>query len=270
MSFWSPVLRVAACVLTLALSSCGGGGGTHSASSSQDGYATHTISSASTNFSYEVRVWLPSSYATSTAAFRTIYALDCEYRFETLKGALQTTGTQAILVNVCDGSTNRRFVDFTLPGARSFYRFLTTELIPFVESRYRADPAARVLSGHSLSGQFVMYALFFEDPSNRFFKSVISEECSCWYDAGGRPSLALPEAWELEQSMYEATRILPVNLVLAGDRLGNYQQVRLLQDTLDARHYHSLRMVHYEYSFGHSSMDGPSFIDALTFLAANP
>jgi predicted alpha/beta superfamily hydrolase len=48
-------------------------------------------------------------------------------------------------------------------GAK-FLNFLKTELIPFMETNYRGDPARRILGGHSLGGLFTLYAMF-SDPS---------------------------------------------------------------------------------------------------------
>jgi hypothetical protein len=45
-------------------------------------------------------------------------------------------------------------------GASPFLDFITLELIPFVESNYRADPDNRTLGGYSYGGLFTLYALF--------------------------------------------------------------------------------------------------------------
>ena len=44
-------------------------------------------------------------------------------------------------------------------GAEAFHRFISAELIPFIESRYRADPSQRTLVGHSYGGLFAAYSL---------------------------------------------------------------------------------------------------------------
>ena len=46
------------------------------------------------------------------------------------------------------------------PGGREqFLKFFKEELIPDIESAYRADPANRTLVGHSSGGDFALYAL---------------------------------------------------------------------------------------------------------------
>lgn len=44
-------------------------------------------------------------------------------------------------------------------GGPAFLHFLEKELVVFVESRFRVDPAQRALCGHSLGGLFVLHAL---------------------------------------------------------------------------------------------------------------
>jgi predicted alpha/beta superfamily hydrolase len=41
-----------------------------------------------------------------------------------------------------------------------FLAFLKSELIPLIEANYRADPARRILGGHSFGGLFTLYAMF--------------------------------------------------------------------------------------------------------------
>lgn len=48
--------------------------------------------------------------------------------------------------------------------AAGFLKFLQDELIPMIEAEYRADPAKRILAGHSYGGLFGLYAMF-ESPT---------------------------------------------------------------------------------------------------------
>lgn len=77
---------------------------------------------------------------------------------------------ELVLVGISYGSDrfeggNFRSSDFTAPAADRewwgkapvFQAVLADELMPFVESRYPADPGRRILFGHSLGGQFVLY-----------------------------------------------------------------------------------------------------------------
>jgi predicted alpha/beta superfamily hydrolase len=44
--------------------------------------------------------------------------------------------------------------------AGNFHKFIKDELIPFIEENYRADPAKRILVGHSYGGLFGLFGLF--------------------------------------------------------------------------------------------------------------
>ena len=263
--------------VVLALAACGGGGGGGAGATSQNQASAGTeiqasIASTQTGLTYDLKLWLPPGYSEagtgSATTYTTVYATDCEYRYETLLQVAQQSTTKVILVNVCAMGSARRWVDFTMPGAAAYFRFLTRELIPYVESHYRASPVNRVLSGHSLSGEFALYALYMEDPAHRFFTSIVSEECSCWYDASGffSESLAVPIA--MEQAMYAADPRLPVNLVMAGDFYSNQAYVAAVYATIMNRHYASLRSIQPVYTLGHLPMDGPAFKEALDFVFA--
>jgi predicted alpha/beta superfamily hydrolase len=254
--------------IAMALVACGGGGDSSSppASDAFGTTVTSSIHSAQTGISYDLDIWLPPGYAKSSTSYPVIYAMDCEYRFTTLTAVLEIAATQAILVNVCAMGDARRWVDFTMPGAAPYYRFLTRELIPSIDASYRTIAANRSLSGHSLSGEFAMLALYMEDPSNRYFKSIISEECSCWYDAAMVFSQQLAEPIAMEAAMYNADHRLPVNLVMAGDTNSNEPNVALVYSTISSRGYQNLRAIQPTYSLGHVPMDGPAFTDALRFI----
>ena len=61
---------------------------------------------------------------------------------------------------------NDRSHDFTAPteerehwgGAADFQAFLRDELLPFIEANYRSSRDRRIIFGHSLGGQFVLYS----------------------------------------------------------------------------------------------------------------
>lgn len=267
-----PMARTArglgAVFLAMALVACGGGGG---AGVTTDPATTGTvrfdsIRSLETGLTYDVHVWTPAGVPQAKTTYPVVYAMDCEYRLSTLIQVLRQSATKVILVNVCAMGSDRRWVDFTMPGAAAYYRFLVRELIPWVDAAYPTDPAQRTLSGHSLSGEFALYALYLEDPANRYFKSIISAECSCWYDAGKHfsPQLEPPQA--MEQAMYQTSRSLPINLIMAGDTYGNQRYVSDVYALITSRNYPSLRSVQPVYNLGHGAMDGPSFKEALEFI----
>ncbi len=252
------------------LAACGGGGGSSSAPPTGVPPAVSTafeIASAETGITYGVQVWLPAGYDAAGPTLPAVYAMDSEYRYATLTSVLQASRRQAILVNVAAMSSARRFVDFTMPGAEAYYRFLTRELVPFVEARWRVDGTKRTLSGHSLSGQFALYALYLERPDARYFGAFISGDGSFWYTPDGRYTPSLEDPVRMEQAMRDRSRLLPVSLVVAGAGVGgNAVQGTMLHDFLAGRGYEGLRLANLNYNLAHIPMDGPSFGDALDFI----
>jgi predicted alpha/beta superfamily hydrolase len=154
-------------------------------------------------------VYVPPSYAESNAHYPVLYLLDGEAHLEHTEGLtrfLAGTSRAPELIVVSLQNIDRpdehccRDRDFTpapdpkfrfdgrparemfptAGGADKFLRFLTEELIPHVEARYRTA-AFRVLFGHSLSGLFALYA-FRERPD--VFRGVIVASPSVWWNDG--------------------------------------------------------------------------------------
>ena len=82
--------------------------------------------------------------------------------------------------------------DFILPaisgsdtlGARKnygqterFYQFLKTELVPFVDSKFKTDQTSNSILGHSLSGLFAFYCLF---KAEDLFKNYYALSPALW------------------------------------------------------------------------------------------
>lgn len=250
--------------LLLMLTSCGGGGSSSNGDSpppappptqASGSTITSTIASAQTGISYSLSIYLPAGYAQSKATYPVIYLMDRETRFAPSLNALQTTGISAILVGIGNMGLDRRFVDFLVPGANSYYRFLTRELVPFIESQYRADPKTRILNGHSLSGLMVMYALFMEASGNRYFSTFISE------DGSMREQPDVLDA--LEQQMSANGPLLSVTLAMSADTAGNIRTALPLCIQLRKRAYVGLNLSMEIYSLGHVPMDVPAFTDSL-------
>jgi len=125
--------------------------------------------------SLHIFVDLPENYAESGQSYPTVYLLDGGDTFPLLAAHHHYLrfGDEApalILVGISYGADtfregNYRQTDYTAPweersfwgGAAVFQSVLQDELLPLIESTYRSDPSGRVLFGHSLGGQFVLF-----------------------------------------------------------------------------------------------------------------
>jgi predicted alpha/beta superfamily hydrolase len=140
-------------------------------------------------------VHLPDSYARQPSRrYPVLYVLDGE------RQDLHTAATarvmarlgsmpEVLVVGVVNPSRATRLRDYNPPypaeedndkvtdrqGDR-FLRFLETEVIPYIEGRYRTQPT-RMLAGHSLGGLFALYTLF-ERPA--LFQARFAFSASLW------------------------------------------------------------------------------------------
>jgi len=146
--------------------------------------------------------------------------------------------------------------------APSTLAFLTKDLIPYIESRYRADPRQRVISGLSTGGNFPFWALALEAPGPWSFAHYWSTEGAFWQQQD--------TVYAEEQHMFEliGQKPFPVTFIIARGS-ANGPLDKLLYDKIAARHYQQLRLIDLPYPFGHVETDVPSFIDELAILTGN-
>jgi predicted alpha/beta superfamily hydrolase len=128
---------------------------------------------------YHIYVRLPQDYTDQPSRrYPIVYLLDGDSLFPVVGGnhiflTIDDKLPEAIVVGISYGSfekpTNRRHIDFMPPSpgvkpqetrAADFHRFLERELLPMVESRYRADPTRRILFGQSRAGAMILYSAF--------------------------------------------------------------------------------------------------------------
>jgi len=135
----------------------------------------HELKPKSLGRPLHIFVDLPENYAESGQSYPTVYLLDGGDTFPLMAAHHHYLrfGDEApalILVGISYGADtfregNYRQTDYTAPweersfwgGAAVFQSVLQDELLPLIESTYRADPSKRVLFGHSLGGQFVLF-----------------------------------------------------------------------------------------------------------------
>jgi len=208
--------------------------------------------SAATGRDYDVQISPPADYARNPSArYPVLYVLDGQWDFKLMlsvqSGLVYDRFTpQIIIVGITWSGANPNYdslraMDLTpqatrqLPGsgaAPQFLTFLRTELIPFIEADYRADPQRRVLMGSSFGGLFTLYALF-SDPG--LFAGYVAASPAVSY--AGRAAFAQETAYAA------AHKQLPARLFLS---VGELEQlagpVKEFMDVLRGRNYGRLTL----------------------------
>lgn len=256
-------------LLLLVIAACNGGGSDSSSSSSSVTSApsivygttqTSSIASTQVGTTYNLFVYLPPGYSTDTSKnYPVIYGLDGDYRFNAMAGYVDNDQIKAILIGI--GRGDRRNIDYGLPGATTYYNFLTLELIPFIESQYRVDTSNRTITGHSFGGLFVGLALF-NDRLNatHYFKNFIAQDPTFYYQLGNLTTL--------EQQAFDASNgTLPVTVVLSSDVCCNEPETLLIYNKLVSRNYTGLNILKLPaYNVGHEGMFNPSFDTSIRYI----
>ena len=186
-----------------------------------------SLSSAVSEQQYEIAIWLPESYSSSTKAYPAIYLLDSNMLFGAAVSLLLplTWGTppelpECLIVGIgykiktYDDWLQRRTQNF-FAGAPQFLSFIRSELIPFVDGNYRTDPTNRCLYGHSGGGWFVWHTLFHEP---ELFKRYVA----------GSPGMG-SEVTAWEQAFADRRGDLPARLAVVVGAL-EIDQVTAIRD----------------------------------------
>ena len=147
------------------------------------GSELRTMKSPSTGRTYDLYIRKPTDFERSKdKKYPVLYLLDGQWDFKLLDSVIgglvyDKWMPDIVVVGITYSGEHPdydalRAMDYTPnPGDRAgsgdgakFLQFIKTELIPFMETNYRGDPARRILGGHSLGGLFTLYAMF-TDPS---------------------------------------------------------------------------------------------------------
>ena len=146
----------------------------------------------------EINVWLPPGYADSGKTYPVLYVLDGsqDQDFHHISGIAQLgtiVGTTRDVIVVGVASVDRRN-ELALPTedpeliaryptqgqSDRFRRFLSEEVQPFINARYRTS-GETALMGESLAGLFVVET-FLKEP--QMFDAYVAVSPSLWWDGG--------------------------------------------------------------------------------------
>ena len=135
----------------------------------------HELKSAQLGRSLHVFVDLPEDYHASEKNYPTVYLLDGGNTFPLMAAyhhylRFGDEAPAVILVGISYGADtfkegNWRSTDYTAPseerefwgGAAVFQTVIKDEIFPLIENSYRSDTEQRIIFGHSLGGQFVLF-----------------------------------------------------------------------------------------------------------------
>lgn len=160
---------------------------------------SYTVPSTALDAQRKVNVWLPPGYADGEAHYPVIYLIDGGLGQDFVHiaglaqlGALSWLTEEFIVVGVETVDRRRELAfpverdaqlkkDYPTAGESARFRtYLTEEVKPFVEGRYRTSGEDAVL-GESLAGLFVVETLLREPEA---FDSYIAIDPSTWWDEG--------------------------------------------------------------------------------------
>lgn len=142
-------------------------------------------------------VHLPSGYGVTSDRYPVLYLLDGKYNFDHVAGMVRDLGDtgaipRMIVIGIANTDRTRDFTPTHLErdafglevptsgGADQFQKFLEQELVPWVDQHYRTAPY-RILSGHCLTGMFVLRVLL--SHSDRFDAYFAVSPYLGWDDA---------------------------------------------------------------------------------------
>jgi predicted alpha/beta superfamily hydrolase len=209
-----------------------------------------SIHSKSTGRDYDLYIYPPTT-SSPGQKHPVLYLLDGQWDFKLLAsiqgGLLYDKFTpDVIIVGITYSGAHANYdslraVDYTpRPGPNNpgsgdgprFLSFLRTELLPWVESNYPADPKQRALMGASLGGLFTLYAMFTE-PS--LFSGYAAGSPAVTYASRG--------AFADEAAFAKTHSSLPVKLYIAvGDAEPLADPVREMIAKIRSRNYEGLKL----------------------------
>jgi len=144
---------------------------------------TETIKSKKVNANREIQIILPRGYEEKKdQKFPILVVLDADYLIAPTASNIRygvnfDEYLDFIIVGINQGANNDRnydseFEDIGIPSVNgsAFFEFLTMEVVPYIESKYRVQPF-RAIMGHGLTAGF-MNAFLYKD--NSYFNAFIS------------------------------------------------------------------------------------------------
>ncbi|MCG7560797.1 alpha/beta hydrolase-fold protein [Pseudoalteromonas sp. McH1-42] len=271
-------INIVFCILALFLSACGGADSSDTGTAQQglsdqvvqsfvpgERVQLDAIASSYTGVSYPLKIYLPQNRV-ANKTYPVIYALDAEWRFDTIADSLDDNKMEVIVVgveNYADDNYKHREDYSQWPLARDYFDFINKELAPSIEARYPVNQSDRTIMGHSNTGLFVGLVLLMDDPQQPFFHRHVSFDGSFW---------AHPETTsQLIDDRRAQSQALKSRTILVGANgsIGNVLYVRQFDALLERANFAQLDLTYLEYKQDHIPVVAHSMDEVLTALYQN-
>ncbi|WP_125562236.1 alpha/beta hydrolase [Pseudoalteromonas rubra] len=271
-------INIVFCILALFLSACGGADSSDTGTAQQglsdqvvqsfvpgERLQLDAIASSYTGVSYPLKIYLPQNRV-ANKTYPVIYALDAEWRFDTIADSLDDNKMEVIVVgveNYADDNYKHREDYSQWPLARDYFDFINKELAPSIEARYPVNQSDRTIMGHSNTGLFVGLVLLMDDPHQPFFHRHVSFDGSFW---------AHPETTsQLIDDRRAQSQALKSRTILVGANgsIGNVLYVRQFDALLERANFAQLDLTYLEYKQDHIPVVAHSMDEVLTALYQN-
>ncbi|MDN4503622.1 alpha/beta hydrolase-fold protein [Alteromonadaceae bacterium BrNp21-10] len=212
-----------------------------------------------TGVDYPYHVYLPVSYAENPDKhYAIMYVMDGQWNFEGFANYIEQDKRDVIIVGVEEGpkGSDRRSIDYRLPGAITYLQFIREEFMPLIESNYRVDANERSFQGTSFGGLVTTALLFVDDAEKPLFKNYIAYDTSYWDNP-----LAMDEL--IEQRLKINSSIESNLYLTTAFPLGNFFFVMGFIDQLEKLAIPGLNIDHEWYLVTHNGVAGASMEDTL-------
>jgi predicted alpha/beta superfamily hydrolase len=239
------------------------------------------LNSAIVGQEYDLYVNLPRGYQDTTKTFPVIFLVDAQWDFplaQAIFGQQYYDGfvPAAIVVGITWRGVNPNYDslrarDLTptnnkqLPqsgGAPKFLKFIKSELIPSIESKYRVTKNGRTLMGSSFGGLFTLYALFHE--TEVFDRYVLTSPSVGWDNE---------VLYTYEKEYAAKNSQLPVKMFIGvgGLEAGEVEAVQKFVGQLKSRNYKGLELeTRVLEGTGHSGSKAEGYTRGLQAVFARP
>lgn len=210
------------------------------------------FASEHTGATYPIEVYFPRQYDDDSAeTFPVIYATDAQWAFDGYASELDARGLPVVLVGIHDAG--ERETDFLLPGARPYFKFLTEELLPWVEEQVRVDTTQRTLLGTSYGGVMVVCSLLLDDEEEPHFTNYLAFDGSFYEHPTETSGL-------IEQRFSESSRLEATLLLTRATRApSNLAVVLSFTEEMEEQAFEGLNLITHPLAVDHYAVSDPSF-----------